>query len=247
MNFQLPTSPLSVTSLLKLNLVFLKTNVKHYILFVLLSLLFGMLPHFFPSFNWHHPSEIEKTLEAYWSYAVLYSIFAIYLLGAVLIRIHDLQHQKFRSYPTILIAVLKKLPVAVIAIVFVSLSVLLGYVLFVVPGIILTVYFFFFIPILFTEKPFLDSLKESFKLVDQNWLYTFITLLTILGSFMFILYFAESYTLGLWVVQFNNGQILLGYNLLRLLLNGFYYPFFISFTFLMLNDFRLRAASSVPN
>lgn len=92
---------------------------------------------------------------------------------------------------------LQRLPVLIVALILYMLAITVGYVLLIVPGLILTLSLMLYMSLaLFEHKGPVDSLVGSHKLVWGNWWRT-AAIFTLTGILMMVIYFALAFVLGL--------------------------------------------------
>lgn len=254
--FQLPKEPQSPITIVLNSCRLWKNNVRKLLLLAFISVVFGTFPSFVvQEFNIAHPVLAAHHLQSFiLDNFVSFSLFIVvtfYLFATLLYRTHMLINDLEGGIGKALWVALKRIPYLVIALVLYAIVVSAGMALLVIPGIGLMILLsMYFVLIVVDNKTPITAFKESWLLVTEEWVHTFITLLLILAIlFVFVIpvdWFAEE----LWTITHpSGGNIWIGHHLLRMAIGLLFYPFFCSALLVLLNDLKVRAglrAEPVP-
>jgi hypothetical protein len=158
----------------------------------ILALFAGLSAYAASVYQFTRGASFEEALTApqdaiYWTLYVLGLIGSILFYSAIYLRIDEIASGSTGG-PGVLPTALRKLPLLIVLIVLNMLALLVGFVLLIVPGMILIVSLMLATPILLLEnKGPIDSLTSSHKLVWGHWWRT-AAILTVGGIIIFVLY-----------------------------------------------------------
>jgi len=143
------------------------------------------------------------------------------------------------SFLQTLSAGLKKMPSIILAVIMLTAALLLGYVFFIVPGVILSVSTAFYIYFIVIESlGAYESLKASHKLVWGNWWRTLV-IFTIPFAGAIVLYLGIGFILAFVIPKHSFIP-----SLINLVLSAFTLPYFFTLGFVQFNDLKLRQAQA---
>ena len=168
---------------------------------------------------------------------LLTQLLDIYLAAVILHRIYIINIKQNSSLYSSLYSsftfVNKKYSTILICDFFAGFFILLGIMIFVIPGIYMKIVFFMLQPlILFDNKGVFAALRESFQLVRGNWWCSFVTFFPLLFCITGLTIFA------MWFIAIDGFRyLLMGFNILFVTL---FYPLWDTFILLQFNNLQSR-------
>jgi hypothetical protein len=235
--FLLPTQSLPARQLLKLGLKLWRKDYKVLFWLILGTAIVGSLPYIIYSIikpQFANIAFFELFQDP--GFIFILFIFNAFTLSAIFYRIYMFIHDQPGGGKRALTVAFQRLPYTFIAILLVSVLVALGFLLFFIPGLILSYYLSMTLPLVIVnnENPFY-ALRKSYELVKNHWWHTFDTLiLAVLPFWIFnlLIYFALS-KISFEAMPFYR-------NILQLILWVIYYPYISSVFLLLFHDLKLR-------
>lgn len=183
-------------------------------------------------------------------FQIAFSLMTLVLNSAMIYRIDNVINKRDDDYIGLLLPVFKKLHLLFIASILYTISVAIGFILLVIPGLILMVSLLFsgFL-ILLEDQGIFESLISSHCLVWGNWWRTNIvffipafTLTVILGIILTVIF---SNSIATDATARDNLQNIMGMMPTVFvgfgILNTFIYPYFIMLAYLQYQDLKLRS------
>ena len=242
--FALPSARQSIWQLYQISFKFWKVGFKEYSPLMLICAVVAALPHFFiPELNTFHLHRTFELFKYRWLFSLFYTVFVVYAFIAILYRIDMILIEKEGHIGEALFVGLKKLPVVILSFLISIIAVLLGFALFVIPGLIVAILLsMYFVLIIVDNEGLITAFNHSCDLVRNNWWRTAIILLVPSILYWVIVWLLESHTVKVWIYKsfFSGGEIWVLHNLSRIVLNIIYFPWFCALMLLQLNDLKLR-------
>lgn len=244
--FALPKQPQNVFKLLLTSLKFWKAYIGDLLLVILVTAIIGTIPAFFVPKRalGIHDLTLKFTLK-HWAFVLLFFIVMFYLFAFVALRIYALMYQNKTPMLNSFCVALKKLPYLIAAVFIYEITVFIGMLFFVIPGIGLAILLsMYFILIVIEDKNLISGFKSSWLMVTENWWHAFVTIL-ILTMIVFIMTLAVGeLSAGMWVMVHpsSQGQLDLGTRIVRILADMIFYPFYVTVMMMLYHDLKLRNA-----
>lgn len=168
-------------------------------------------------------------------------LFFFGLYAAMIYRIDNVANQRDDSFGEAMGVAVRKFPVMLLAAFLYSIAVMLGMVLLVIPGLILTLSLFFYAYyIVLEDRSAYQSLKASHKLVWKDWWRT-MGVFTVPGVLMLIVYFAFGMLMA--YTGINENEI----NWVEVVMNlftGLFTLYFYVLGYVQFHDLKLRKSGS---
>lgn len=164
-----------------------------------------------------------------------------FVLGALLYKIDKIANQQDCSFGEALGVGLKKAPATLLATIFYFIATIVGTVLLIIPGIILSLSLFFYhYFIILEDKTAYQSIIASHKLVWKDWWRTtgvyavpsIILIIIFIGFGLIIGFMPANENYSIWI------QIILD------LLSGIYLPYLYILSYVQYHDLNLRKSGS---
>lgn len=167
------------------------------------------------------------------------SLLSLIIYSAIIYRIDNIAHDRDDSFSEGLGVGLKTFPKMIIAVILYSIALVLGLILLIVPGLILSLSLYLYIYfIVLDDMGGYESLKASHDLVWGQWWKT-ATVFTIPGV-IFIVIFGLMGMLAGFLGNDNTTLI----EIITNLLSAFATPFFVIVGYVLYNDLKLRKSGS---
>lgn len=210
----------------------------------LVAAVVGIAPYFvLPALNTKHPDQYFAVIYQHAYFVVPYFILALFFLSAIIYQVHITMYNKHGTLLTAYRVALRRLPIVFLGFLLCSLLFAVGFSLFIVPGIVLTIMCAFVQPlIVIDDKGPIEAIHYSVRLVLGHWWRTFLTLTLGFAFFLVLIYAIELFAMDLWQVSHPSGQVWVSYNLFRVVLCAVYYPLFVSLLLALQADLEVRHA-----
>ena len=184
------------------------------------------------------PDAFLNVLPLFLGIFIVYGIATIILYAAMISRIDNLVHEKDDSIAGAIALGLKKLPSMLLASVLYTLALIVGSLLLVIPGLILSLSLAFFAYLLILENEgAYQSLKSSHKLVWGNWWRT-ATVFMVPGIVIMIVFVL------IGIIAGATGSLDQEFGIFDVITNLFaaiYMPYFYCLAYVQYRDLKLRA------
>lgn len=187
----MPSQPSTTTQIIKTAYQLSKTafapTLPLYIMVVLMTFASQLISHMT---NHIDPNAIGKQVAAL-SVTLILLYFVYAFLAAAIYRVQGIINKSDPGFKQAVDLGFKKaIPVFIVGLLY-ALAVLVGLVLLIVPGIMVSIYFVFSMYLLIIGHSIIDSFKESYRLVKNHWWFTTLNigvLILILIAFVVIFY-----------------------------------------------------------
>ena len=154
-------------------------------------------------------------------------------------RIDNVANQRDDDFTEALLIGFKKFPAVLVAVILYTIAVMLGFILLVVPGIILSLSLAFYIYFIALDSlGGYEALKASHKLVWGNWWRT-MSIFMAPSIVLMVIYFPMK-MLAAFVGASNNTLI----SVITNLLTAFIMPYFVALAYVQFHDLKLRTSGS---
>lgn len=195
--------------------------------------------------------DIHKYISTIEKYAVFYTIFVFipfYIYAVLLHRMRNVVEQQPLNLFRDLLFGLKRLPLAIIAFFMAAVIIIIGYILFVIPGVILSFSLAFFVPLVIldptvTYRHLFKSLATSWNLVSGNWWRTAVTFLVPIFIFFIVGYFFDTAANFIWAQLIKMGihsRILFVHHICRIIFLTFFIPYMCSLFLVQIYNLKAR-------
>lgn len=209
----------------------------------LLEFVWIMLPYFFePGINTRNPFAWIQHVSERWILSVIYLLVMMVFYVAVFYRTNKVLDAQPSSFMGALGVGLKKLPLLIIGFILCGLSLAVGFVLLLIPGIMMMIIFMVYFPLIIIDNldPF-TAYKRSVQIVLNHWWKTLMVVIIPMAIMVAISLFVEFITQDILVVTHpSGGEIWLANHLLKILLGAIYLPFYAVLISVLLRDLKLR-------
>lgn len=224
-----------------------------------LSFVFNILlalPLFiFPPLNAHNLHEYAAFVRDHIGYYILFILIPFYMYAVLLHRMRNVVENEPISVKSDLIFGLKRFPLAVIAFFMSAVVIILGYILFIIPGVILSFSLAFFVPLVIldpavTYRHLLKSLSTSWQLVSGNWWRTAITFVIPIIIFFGVGYVFDLISDLIWEALNNAGiqsRILFVHHIARIIFLTFFIPYLCSLFLVQIYNLKARMDVLIKN
>ncbi len=249
MLFELTIHKQSISEVIANSFKLWRYSFKH---IVLLSLIFNILlalPLFiFPQLNAHNLHEYFSFIKSHAGYYVLYSLLPFYVYSVLLHRMRNVVEQQPINVGSDLIFGLKRFPLAVIAFYMSAAAILIGYVFFIIPGVILSFSLAFFVPLVILDpavnyKHLFNSLSTSWQLVSGNWWRTAITFVVPIIIFFVLGYVFDQISDFIWAALNDIGiqsRIMYVHHVSRIIFLTLFIPYLCSLFLVQIYNLKAR-------
>ena len=250
----LPSQPVSIAKVLKLSFRLYAASfdrlLKFFVALAAPACLIGLLVYFVSGLfveplklvvGGHNANTIVGLVTLLLGAIVMLATLILYVVSypSLVYRIANAPLEHDSSFLQTLNVGLKKLPSIIFAVILLTIALLLGYVFFIVPGVILSVSTAFYIYFIVIESlGAYDSLKASHNLVWGHWWRTLV-IFAVPFVLVILLYLAVGFILSL-VVPENSFMP----SLINLVLSSFSLPYFFTLGYVQFNDLKLRQAQA---
>lgn len=246
--YKLATEPQSMIHVIIDGYRLWKQDFKQLILLSVIAVVVGTFPHFFiPHITNNDIMSFLYIIQKYWYYALCYLVVALFFLSAIIYRVHLAMYNIPGGISDAFLIALKRLPFTITALILAVFAIGFGNIFLIIPGLILTICLAPYQPliVIYNKGP-LEAFRDSCRLVWGNWWRTLVVLALSFGFFFIFIFLIEIATWDLWRIELaSGGHIPMSYNLVRIILNAFYYPLFISVLLVLMHDLELRRAYSL--
>lgn len=216
---------------------------------VFITVLFGSLPAFIvPRLPMITLDMLFQFVSNNWHFILAYLIIMIFLMGFVIHRAYALMYKTKATTLNSFYLALKKLPYLIIALVIYDITVFLGVIAFVIPGVgfIVLLSMYFIVIMVENANPF-SGFKKSWLMVTNYWWHVFAVLL-LLTVFTYIAsYLVGRLSVDLWVIAhpIGQGHLGLGTRLLRLIADLIFFPYYLTTLMVLYQDLKIRNSKEV--
>jgi len=229
--FKLAQKPLTPRELIAESFRLWKVSLKPMLPMCFGLILLTSLPVFFiPELNTFYTREILGELYEQMGLTLLFIVLAQWSFAVVYHRLYTLTLKRTDTIINSLIFGLKRLPALLVATLLLSLTVMAGSILAIVPGFIFAFYLAMYYPIVIqdNENP-IEAYKHSWRLVRGHWFHTAGTMCIILVIGIVAGIVIGETLAGVLVIQHRDGgEIWMAHNVARVLVNTLYYPLLCS-------------------
>ncbi len=240
----LASQPVSVAKILDTSIKLYKASFPKLIgYFLILTALYMLMTYFVDAFmpipdkpdDLPNLKDINKVSGVFFVVTMLSLIF----YSAIIYRVDNVAHDRDDSFSEGLGVGLKTFPRMVIALILYSIALVLGFVLLIVPGLILTLSLYLYIYlIVLDDMGGYESLKASHDLVWGQWWKT-ATVFTIPGVILIIIFVFMGMVAG-----FVGGGSAILIDVVTNLVTAFATPFFYIVGYVLYHDLKLRKSGS---
>lgn len=239
----LPTTPLSIQQVYACSIKLWPLVVKKIYGLTLLLFVCALLPYLFePKLNTFDPFIWSKTVAESWGIALIYIFILLIIYAAAYARAQaGLLEQKCNVIMALTVGV-KKLGLLLIAMILGSIILTAGYMLLLIPGIIMTLVLTFYSPIIIVDNlgPF-TAIKRCWDLVTDHWWRTAAVIALPTLIYFALCVIVEIIGSKLWTYAHPaGGQIWLFSHISKLVLGMLYFPFATTLILVQLHDLKLR-------
>lgn len=240
-----PTSPQSIGQVLDGTFRLAAASFRHTWLFALIA---GLASYAASAYQFSRGGTLAEAVLApqdatYWTLYVCGVVVSIVFFAAIYLRIDSIAGGA-SSEAGALSSALRRLPLLIVLTILTLLALMIGYVLLIVPGVILTISLIVSMPIfLLEDKGPIDALTSSHRLVWGNWWRT-AAIVTVGGIIVVVLYFIFGFVGAALAPLLTGGDALLA-SLISLLivlalLGVVITPFFVALILNIYWDLKLR-------
>jgi hypothetical protein len=240
---QLPTQPVSIgriflTSLHSWPTVFKKTWLLSLLLFIWLALPFL----FQPSLNTYDPFALAKQIEEKWWWAIIYLLGFMVFYVAAFYRTGKVLNQQPSSFGGALSIGLKRLWVMILAFIFCGVTLAIGYMALLIPGLVMMLIFMCYFPLIIMDNlnP-ITAYKDCFRLVWGNWWRTFFIIAP--PTLLFSLLTGALDVEGIKLIHSLQNQTWLIISVIEIVVSATYFTFYTILLAVLLRDLKLRHAT----
>lgn len=217
--------------------------VKKVQVLALLEFVWIMLPYFFePTLNTRNPFAWVSYTSERWGLSLVYLLVMILFYVAVFHRTHRVLNNQSNSFIGALGVGVKKLPVMIAGFVLGGLSLMVGFALLLIPGIVMMVIFMVYFPMMIVDD--LDPLtayKRSFQNVLNHWWKTLVVIILPMVILLILGLIIEFFGRDILVITHpSGGEIWVLHHVLKILLGAIYFPFYAVLMNVLLHDLKLR-------
>lgn len=170
----------------------------------------------------------------------LFSLLSFVIYSAMIYRIDNVENQREDSFMEALQVGFKTFPSVLLAVILYTIAMMIGMLLLVVPGIILSLSLAFYMYFIVVDSlGAYESLKASHKLVWGHWWRT-MTVFMAPGIVMLVVFVG----IGAVVAAIGGGADSLLVNVVTNLLSAFITPYFFTLAYVQFHDLKLRKSGS---
>lgn len=245
--FQIPDKKQSIASVIYNAVALWRLSFPKMILPSLFFCIVAAIPNFLhPELNTYNPFVFLEALQDVPHFHAIYTVFVLFAYAVLLHRMQRFYSQSRLSLVQDFWFGIRRLPVAILGFIIATIVVVLGYVAFLIPGIILSILVAFYIPLLILErragiKQIFVYFNESWDLVWGNWWRTAIIFLIPSLVFLMMAVAIDAIAADLWIYTHpEGGEIWVLHNILRILFMAAYLPFLCALFLVQLHDLKMR-------
>ncbi len=242
--FKLPKKPLNVFQILKAGLSFWQQNLMALCGLTLTAMILSAIPAFlFPPLNSFNPDVLTKFVDERIELVLLFSVIMFLVFAFIIHRVHAMMFQLKTTWVNSVKVAVFKLPALIVALVIFYVLVMIGFMLFIIPGIGLSILLsLYFLLIVVENLGPIQAFKKSWALVSDHWFHTFFVIVimsTVIATLSFLI---KTGSQDLWVIAhpFGEGVFHLGNRIIRIVSGTLFYGVFCSILLMLYHDLTLR-------
>jgi hypothetical protein len=250
--WQLPQQPLSVKQVIQSSYALFKESLRK--LHVALTLFFVLVSAPFIimdllNINWVHLVVLSEHRIKYAVFILIYLIATFWIYGTYYHQLNNMMRAQPVTTRHSLLVVLKKLPYLIVAFIIAAVANVIGFLVFVIPGIYLIAVITIYYPIIIIDNTGpIEGFKYAVRLIHHNWWRTAIVLI-IPVAISFLLMIATSILIFLIIVIFRPSAAVMDilYVYVQVILGTLFLPMTAAVNSVQIYNLKLRqsAVSSV--
>jgi hypothetical protein len=245
---QLPTQPISIGQVFATGARLWRATVSKTWLLALLLFVWCMLPYFLePNLNTRNPFAWTHTLTERWLVGLIYFLVMLILYTAVFAQLRRLLAGQSSSFLRALGTGVTKLSFLVAAIICTGVSLMVGFMIILIPGIIMLIVFMVYFPLIIMDdlNP-ISAYKRCFDLILNHWWRAFFVLLIPTAVLFIIGTIIDLFGAHVLVITHpaGHGELWLFNHLVKIILGTLYLPFYAPLVVTLINDLKLRRANT---